>query len=226
MQIGSLDTRKRSFDNSIGKNSSDGNKHIKLESSTTCIDALIHERKKDNELLVHTSILNGKTNQLNALATIHATNVQRCNNSTYPVSDMQLQRLEKIEKDMDRLSDEIDQLNRVMQSKFGAFGTSDETRDDHTSFKTPNESSTVRVSLGTSDTSYDEIETPNVSGAVGVSRIISIDHNPSTRSYPETPMIDLSSNTDSIVHNPTTRSYPETPMIDLLSNTDTPVVDE
>ena len=72
MQIGSLDTRKRSFDNSIGKNSSDGNKHIKLESSTTCIDALIHERKKDNELLVHTSILNGKTNQLNALATIHA----------------------------------------------------------------------------------------------------------------------------------------------------------
>lgn len=162
-----MDPRKRSFDDSVG--TKDRKKHIKLESGTNSLDSvtLLSERKRETDLLAATSIVNGKINQLSALASIHATNVQRCSNPNYLPSESHQSRMEKVEVSMFRLTEEKDELNQDMQSRFSG---STETCDgnDNIMYKTPNVSSGLSVSRlisadanASSNASSQSIDAPN-----------------------------------------------------------------
>lgn len=144
MDLLQTDPRKRSFDESVGHRT----KQIKLEKNGNSLDSvtfLTEQRNRETDLLVATSIINGKINQLNALASIHSTNVQRSNNPQFTASETHQRRMEKMEDTMFRLSEEIDSLNEDMKTRFSSSTDTCDNNDGNI-YKTPNVSNGLSVS--------------------------------------------------------------------------------
>jgi hypothetical protein len=112
------DARKKSFLQVIKSESTVNT----LSEKSSSFNTMMAERKRENVLLASTTMLNSKVNQLNALASIHATNVQRQLSGS--MSEAQMLRMEKNEAKMDALNDEIEAMNRDMQSQLA------ENKDD------------------------------------------------------------------------------------------------
>ena len=112
------DARKKSFVQVIKSESTLNT----LSEKSSSFNTMMAERKRENDLLASTTMLNSKVNQLNALASIHATNVQRQLSGS--MSEAQMLRMEKNEAKMDALNDEIEAMNRDMQSQLA------ENKDD------------------------------------------------------------------------------------------------
>lgn len=68
-----------------------------------------------------TTLLNSKVSTLTALASIHSANTQRA--STGSLSEDQARRMEKNEQLIDKLNDEITELDRNVRGHFSAPGT-------------------------------------------------------------------------------------------------------
>ena len=121
------DARKKSFLQVIKSESTVNT----LSEKSSSFNTMMAERKRENVLLASTTMLNSKVNQLNALASIHATNVQRQLSGS--MSEAQMLRMEKNEAKMDALNDEIEAMNRDMQSQLAdtSFGGKNiENKDD------------------------------------------------------------------------------------------------
>jgi hypothetical protein len=158
------DPFKLSFDRNIGKNSD-------KKSSSSSMLSEKSERQNENTIFLTTSLLNSKINTLSALASIHATNVQRQASGSL-MSEGQIERMEKNEAKIDRLNDEIDELDRTIRSHFSnsASGSNpnlllnDECKDNMDGKSVADDDNISLV-----------FKTPNV--GIGTSRIISIDTN-------------------------------------------------
>jgi hypothetical protein len=81
----------------------------------------ISVRQNENDIFLTTTLLNSKVSTLQALASIHTANTQRA--STGSISEDQARRMEKNEQLIDKLNDEIVELDRNVRGHFSAPGT-------------------------------------------------------------------------------------------------------
>jgi hypothetical protein len=75
-------------------------------------------RKREGTIYLSNNLLNNKTSMLTALVTLHTSYMQSAANGT--LSKDQFERMEKNEQQIERLRDEIDELDRNIRSHYSA----------------------------------------------------------------------------------------------------------
>lgn len=113
MDLVNQDYWKKMFNQMVKlENNCDGT--TKLSEKRSVAHAMLRERQKENGILATATILNGKINHLNALASIHASNVQRELGGSI-MSKVRLERMDKNEDTIYKLNDEIQSMQSQLK---------------------------------------------------------------------------------------------------------------
>lgn len=152
------DHLKNKFNIAVGIKSEDTAAVVADQSSATTSfnSSLLRERKKENEIFASTALLNGKINQLNALASIHAANVQLEIAAGFRFTDQQKLRMRSTETQIDKLNNEIEQLNNKMENNIGKYTIN----PDSPLFKTP-QAAIAAVAVGAVTGSFVDVDRTN-----------------------------------------------------------------